>query len=161
MSRHISNERKGAYYIGMGLMILGGLLFASNFLFVASSMSSGPSFGGPGFGGGGSSIVGGMVARALGGMALIVIGGIIRGIGARGLAGSGVVLNPQQARRDLEPYSRMAGGMIKDAVDESGIDLGGSSRRSEPEKVVMIKCRECGKLNEEDSKFCQECGKPI
>ncbi|MBN2211735.1 MAG: zinc-ribbon domain-containing protein [Sedimentisphaerales bacterium] len=31
----------------------------------------------------------------------------------------------------------------------------------EPEKVIMIKCRSCGKLNEEDSKFCQECGKPL
>lgn len=157
MSRQISNERKGAYYFGMMLMILGGLLFASNFILVPMSMSSGPSFGGPSA----SSPMAGMAFRAIGGMALLLIGGFIRGIGARGLAGSGVVLNPQQARRDLEPYSRMAGGMIKDAVDESGINLGGSRRRSEPEQVVMIKCRECGKLNEEDSKFCQECGKPI
>lgn len=27
--------------------------------------------------------------------------------------------------------------------------------------VIMIKCRDCGKLNEVDSKFCQECGKKI
>jgi len=30
-----------------------------------------------------------------------------------------------------------------------------------PEKVIMIKCRECAKLNEEDPKFCQECGKAL
>jgi len=44
--------------------------------------------------------------------------------------------------------------MIKDALDEADISLG----PAEPEKVVMIKCPACGRLNEEDSKFCQECG---
>jgi hypothetical protein len=94
--------------------------------------------------------------RAFGGMALLIVGGIIRGIGARGLAGSGVVLDPEKAREELEPYSRMAGGMVKDALDEANVNLG-----AKPEKVVMIKCPSCGELNEEDSKFCQECGKKI
>jgi uncharacterized OB-fold protein len=49
----------------------------------------------------------------------------------------------------------MAGGMIKDALEEANV----AGARSE--KVVMIKCRSCGKLNEEDSKFCQQCGKQI
>lgn len=94
--------------------------------------------------------------RAIGGMGLLVIGQMIRGIGARGLAGSGVVLDPDKAREDLEPYSRMAGGMAKDALDEANIDLG-----ARQEKVVMIKCQNCGKLNQEDSRFCQECGKKL
>jgi len=47
-------------------------------------------------------------------------------------------------------------GMVKDVLDEADLNLGGRS-----EKVVMIKCRACGKLNEEDSRFCQECGKEI
>ena len=51
----------------------------------------------------------------------------------------------------------MAGGMVKDALDESHIQLGAG----EPEKIIMVKCRECGKLNEEDLKFCQECGKQL
>jgi len=94
--------------------------------------------------------------RAGGGMALIIVGAFVRGIGARGLAGSGVMLDPEKARKDLEPYSRMAGGMVKDALEEANVSLG-----ARPEKVVMIKCPSCGKLNEEDSKFCQECGKQI
>lgn len=94
--------------------------------------------------------------RAFGGMALIFFGGVVRRIGARGLAGSGVVLDPEQAREELEPYSRMAGGMVKDALGEAGVNLGGKA-----ETVIMIKCRDCGKLNEEDSKFCQECGSEI
>ncbi len=28
-------------------------------------------------------------------------------------------------------------------------------------EVIMIKCRVCGKLDEEDSRFCQECGEEI
>ena len=144
MGKHISEERKGAYYIGTGLMILGGLLFASTFVSFISNFGNFSNFE--------SDAKSGMT-RAFGGMGLLVLGGIIRGIGARGLAGSGVVLDPEQAREDLEPYSRMAGGMVKDAMDEADVDL-----RSAPEKIIMIKCRSCGKLNEEDSKFCQECG---
>ena len=53
----------------------------------------------------------------------------------------------------------MAGGMVKDALDKADIDLGGSKRK--PEQIIVIKCRECGKLNEADSKFCQECGKQL
>ena len=45
------------------------------------------------------------------------------GIAARGLAGSGVVLDPEKARTDVEPWTRMAGGMVGDALDEAGIDL--------------------------------------
>jgi hypothetical protein len=32
MAKHISEERKSAYYIGMGLIVLGGILFASTFV---------------------------------------------------------------------------------------------------------------------------------
>jgi hypothetical protein len=144
MSRHISAERKTAYYVGMGLQILGGLLFASTFVtflmhfgdftdFEARARSNG--------------------FRAFGGMALLITGGIIRGIGARGLAGSGMLLDPEKARAELEPYSRMAGGMAKDLLDEANIKIGG-----EPAKVIMVKCRSCGGLNPESAKFCQECG---
>ena len=145
MTRRITEERKTAYYVGMLLMIAGALLFASTFVTFAMHFGDFSDFQ--------SDAKSGMF-RAFGGMALIVLGGIIRKVGARGLAGSGVVLDPQRAREELEPYSRMAGGMVKDALDEADVNLGG--RR--PEKVVMIKCRSCGKLNDEDSKFCQECG---
>ncbi len=148
MTRQISEERKTTYYIGTALMVIGGLSFASTFVtffmhfgdfsnFTANAKSDG--------------------LRAFGGMFLLIIGGIVRGIGARGLAGSGVVLDPEKARDELEPYARMAGGMMKDALDEADIRIGGR----EPEKVVMVKCLSCGKLNEEDAKFCQECGKKL
>jgi hypothetical protein len=70
--------------------------------------------------------------RAVAGMAMFMAGGVLMGIGRAGLAGSGVVLDPQRAREDLEPWSRMAGGMVKDTLDEAGISIG-SAGRSEPD----------------------------
>lgn len=147
MTKQISGERKTAYYLGMLLMILGGLAFFSVFITFAMNFGNFNNF---------EANARSSMFRAFGGMGLLFIGGIIRGIGARGLAGSGVVLDPKQAREELEPYSRMAGGMVKDALDEADVSLGKKS-----ETVVMIKCRDCGQLNEEDSKFCQECGRKL
>jgi hypothetical protein len=147
MKRPISEGRKTAYYLGAVLMVIGGLLFASIFITTALHFGDFTHF---------FSDAKSCMLRGIVGMGLLVVGAIIRGIGARGLAGSGVVLDPEKAREDLAPYSRMAGGMVKDALDEAQIDLGGTK-----EKIVMIKCQACGKLNEEDSKFCQECGKNL
>jgi hypothetical protein len=147
MTKQISEGRKTAYYLGLVLMVTGGLLFFSVFITGAMNFGDFDNFG---------AQVRSAMFRALGGMALLFVGGILRGIGARGLAGSGVVLDPEKARQELEPYSRMAGGMVKDALDEANVNLA-----DKPEKVVMLKCSGCGKLNEEDSKFCQECGRKM
>ena len=97
-----------------------------------------------------------MMIRAFAGIGLIIVGSAVGRVGARGLAGSGTVLDPERAREDLEPYSRLVGGMVKDALEEVKPGAGAKA-----EKVIMTKCPACGKLNEEDSKFCQECGKQL
>ena len=148
MVRQISQQRKAAYYVGMILIAVGALFFASTFVSFIANFGNAKYF---------KANATSMPARAFGGMALMIIGGIIRTIGARGVAGSGLILDPHQARQDLEPYTRMAGGMVKDVLDEADIELNGKSS----EKIIMIKCKNCGKLNEEDSRFCQECGKPL
>jgi hypothetical protein len=147
MTKKISEERKTAYYLGMVLMVVGALLFLSVFVTGMMNFGNFNNFEGNARSSG---------LRAICGMGLLFLGSIIRMVGARGLAGSGVVLNPRRARRELEPYSRMAGGMVKDALDEADLNLGGRSKT-----VIMIKCRKCGHLNEEDSKFCQECGQEL
>ena len=85
-------------------------------------------------------------ARALIGMGMIIVGGILMGIGSKGLAGSGVVLDPGQARKDVEPWARMAGGVIKDAVEETGIDLGGVKSGEASEADFDEKLRKLHKL---------------
>jgi hypothetical protein len=90
-------------------------------------------------------------------MALIIIGVIIRGIGAAGLAGSGIILDPKKAKEDLEPYARMGGGLLKDALSEAEIPLG----KGEVQRIVMVKCKSCGELNDEDAKFCKKCGQGL
>ena len=114
MPKNISGERQMAFYFGGALMVIGGLLFFSVFITGAMNFGNFNNF---------ESNAQSSMVRALGGMLLLIIGGGIRGIGAKGLAGSGVVLDPDKARDELEPYSRMAGGMVKDAMDEAQINI--------------------------------------
>lgn len=145
MARRISEERKATYYLGAALMVAGGLTFLSVFITGAMHFGDFSDF---------ESRTKSSMFRAILGMVLVVVGGVIRAVGSRGLAGSGVVLDPERARSDVEPYSRMAGGMVKDALDEADL---GRARVAIP--AVMVRCTACRKLNAEDSKFCQECGK--
>lgn len=142
--RQVSGERKALHYGGMLLSAIGLVIFVGNMVGMAT----------------GALELKSMMTTGLIGMGLFALGGVVSMIGRAGLAGSGVILDPEQAREDLEPFSRQGGGMLKDALDEAGFS-GGLGGRSGREQVVMIRCQNCGTLNEEGSKFCQECGQPI
>ncbi|HOE65637.1 MAG TPA: zinc-ribbon domain-containing protein [Candidatus Hydrogenedentes bacterium] len=148
MNRQIPEGRKTLYYVGTALAAIGLLSFLSTFFTFALHFGDFRNF---------EAHARSDMLRAFGGMILMIIGLVVRGIGAAGLAGSGVVLDPQRAREDLEPYTRMAGGMVKDAMQEADIHVGAS----EPLQIVVVKCPSCGKRNEEDAKFCQECGRQL
>jgi len=153
MAKEISSGRKLLYYFGGLLMLCGLISFLSVFVMVAMTFGGNLDAGQMGMN---------FAKFGLGGMLLLIVGGIIRGMGALGLAGSGVILDPGQAREELEPYTRMAGGMAKDVLDEADIDLSGlGGGGKQTERVVMVRCQACQCLNEENSKFCQECGKRI
>lgn len=146
----LSNERKVTYYIGIGLIILGFILFISVFFQFASfsndpfSISSKePSFMGP--------VIG---------FILMIIGGIVSSIGAKGTAGSGMILDPDKAREDLKPFNEAKGQMLNDVI--SNIDaVNNLTKPREGKEVIKIKCRSCGTLNEEDAKFCKNCGETL
>lgn len=156
----ISKERKALYYGGRVLIIIGILMFISVFFTVGRNVFSSDPF--IGFGDdpfGGANKVFDNFKVAIAGMIIAVIGSVVQSIGAKGKAGSGLILDPEQAREDLKPYSHMAGGMINDAMDE--IDNLDILKQGNVKEVIRIKCRSCGALNEEDATYCKSCGQKV
>ena len=103
-------------------MILSGiglLLFLSTFVSFLSHFGEFTDFDGRARSGG---------MRAFGGIICIGLGQFIMRLGRSGVAGSGLKLDPQEARRDLEPWSRMSGGILKDTLAEAGVDLSGQAQ---------------------------------
>jgi len=152
--RDIPPERQIAYYLGMALTVVGGLLFISVFFAALSTVGpAGEPFvvrqpASPPFG------------RALVGMLLMMGGGALMNFGRAGLAGSGVILDPQQARRDLEPWSRVRGGMLEDTLSESPT-VQRAAGAATPATVVKVRCRSCGALNDESDRYCGQCGQAV
>lgn len=145
--RDIPGHRKTLFYVGSALSVAGLLLFFSTFVTACSNFGDFTNFDGK---------VKSQMATGLFGMVLIVVGGILANIGRRGLAGSGAVIDPEQARVDLEPWSRMVGGMAKDALDETGL-----AAKDGESQVVKVRCPACKALNDEHDRFCGQCGKAI
>ena len=164
-SRQISPERKTLYYAGMVVSGVGLLLFLSVFVSVLLTMAgifraveAGP---GPGEAFGRFSHVPWIFLRGFAGFVMMGVGGGMMGVAARGLAGSGVKLDPEQARRDLEPWNRMQGGMLDDALSEVEVVQRVANRMSgdsPSDQVVKVRCGQCRTLNDEHDKFCGQCG---
>lgn len=147
MSNKISDERKALYYLGLVLMVLGFIMFISTFF----TFARGDVFDMSG---------GSMMVTPVIGMIFMIVGGILRGIGEKGAAGSGLLLDPEKAREDLKPHSVAKGKMINDAVEN--IDLVKKmGETSQGKEIIKIRCRNCGQLNDEDAKFCKSCGREV
>lgn len=159
--RELAPGRRQAYTIGLVLQGLGGLAFLIGFIGFASNgmraASGGPQLGGNPFG---SASPTPWWFVALGGMVVLAIGGFIRHVAARGIAGSGLVLDPKRARDDLEPFARAGGGLVRDALDEAGLLTQYAPRTASTAtgEVVRIRCRECRALEDESAHFCSHCG---
>src|SRR5690242_4296938 len=106
-NRDITPERKLMYYAGLGCTGLGLLL--SVFVTGCANFGNFDNFEGK---------AKSSMARAIGGMVLMMIGGGLMTVGRLGTAGAGVVLDPRKMRKDLEPWNRAAGGMTNDALGE-------------------------------------------
>ena len=160
MRTDISPERKASYYVGMALAVIGFLMFLAPFATmiggaqrtVAAITQPGGPNGMPDFGGVVASFGTGFV-----GFLLVIVGNFLMVAGRAGLAGSGVILDPEGARQDLRPWNEASGRMINDAVSQ--IDMVQQIAHDEaPETVVKIRCRQCQALNDESQAFCGHCG---
>lgn len=147
--RKISTGRKVLYYSGMGLIAIGVILFLSTFVIAFTSDPF-------------ELIDSGKNPMKLGvyGFIMIFLGTVLRGIGALGTSGSGLILDPHKAREDLNPYTTTVGGMISDVLDEVDA-MRKEENREDDREVIRIRCRGCAELNEEDAKFCKRCGEPL
>jgi hypothetical protein len=103
----ISPQRKSLFRVGQVIAGLGVLSFLSVFVSAA-------------FGIGGE---GTMPQRAVGGFIMMIGGGALCTLAIGGAAGSLLSLDPEQARKDLEPSARLSGGLQKDALDEMGVNI--------------------------------------
>lgn len=148
--RQISEERKVLYYIGMGVTAIGVILFLSVFVRALnpSSMLDDMVSGNP---------MASFMGPPLIGFIMIAVGNVLRTIAARGAYGSGLMLDPEKAREDLAPWSSMAGGVIKDALEEVNI----ASSKEAIKEVIKIRCPHCTALNDENSKYCGQCGQKM
>lgn len=140
-NNQISGGRKALFYAGRIMMGIGLVLFLSVFVNVAFSdpwqlVDSNP------------------MAPGIIGFIMIFVGTLVSSVGAAGKAGSGMILDPEQAREDLKPFARQAGGMLSDALDAADI----KEHLSAAKEIVKVRCRSCGELNDEDAAFCKKCG---
>lgn len=131
--------RKFMFYGGKIVYILGIVLFFSTFFAMYSGKFT--------------------PLRPVIAMCLIFSGNVAANVGKKGLAGSGVTLNPKKAREDLKPFSKAGGGMFKDAMDEYKKESG--KEKNSDNFVVKVRCKNCGTLNDEESKFCKNCGERL
>lgn len=155
-NKQISPQRKTAYYIGMGMMAFGFILFLSTFFTTIGTFGNFDNF---------AERAQSTGMRALLGMVLMIAGGIVMRVGVAGAAGSGLILDPEKARKDFEPWNRMAGGMASDALSEVEpvrriVD---HITRDQPAAAhaVKVRCRQCQALNDEAAKFCNQCGEAV
>lgn len=192
--RKISKERQVTYYIGNGLSLIGIILFLSFFLqvagFASGGLNSNPlnSLSNSGFSinldgqdvmviqNGGTPQFkmrmpqGPNMAQPVIGMLFIIVGQVVANIGKSGLAGSGVILDPEKAREDLQPFNVAKGQMINDTLGELDVvkDLALTLTKAvhpadqeDSEPRIMVRCRDCKNLNEEKANFCNHCGSKI
>ena len=144
---NIPPNRAALYYIGNALIAIGFLLCFGTIAAGAISVERGPMSGsGPSF------------MPFLVGFVMFGVGGVLRSIGAAGWAGSGVILNPKRGRQDLKPWSKMAGGMVNDALEE--VDAVKNAQTA-PREVVKVRCPKCRTLNDENARFCDNCGQAL
>lgn len=150
--KRIPPQRQSLDYAGMAVSGIGLLLFLSTFVTFIANFGNFNNFVGQ---------AQSSAARAFGGMVMLVLGGVMMGIGARGWAGSGLILDPEKAREDLKPWSRMAGGMTQDALSEVEVVKKLEDRLVAPPTQVKVRCKSCQALSDESAKFCSQCGSAL
>lgn len=139
----VSGTRKALYYGGMALTVIGVILFVLPIFRVFFQFGASDP---------GDSMMRSFLRAPLGWL-MIAAGQIMMKVGRGGLAGSGVLLDPEKARTDLEPFARQGGGMLSDALEEV--------EALKARDIIKVRCPACQALNEEQARFCSQCGQAL
>jgi hypothetical protein len=183
VANQISEGRQAVYYLGMILSAIGFLMFLTPFFAIAGCGAGSDSSGMTNCSMGGRPVpcsempmppdmagrvaspmfhpdpaaAFGSIGTAFAGFLLCIFGGVLMNLGRAGLAGSGVVLDPEGARQDLKPWNEARGRMIDDTLSQVEV-VQHLAHRDEPETVVKVRCPQCHGLNDETQAFCGHCG---
>ncbi len=160
MGALLSPGRRMLLWAGLALMALGFLLFFSTFVTFVMHFGDFDHFEEQARSDG---------LRAVGGMGLILVG---MGLTIASTLGQAVrwAADPDRAARDLAPWARLSGRLQDEAFREmrtvraTVADLAGSRAGpapAAPEPVIKVRCRACGALSDESSRFCGGCGAPL
>ena len=124
----ISDSRKSLHAFGTILVVIGAAATVGGVISFVSSFGSPQGMFAESFPPKGFLIAGG-------GILLTGIGRGLRHLGARGIAGSGLV-----------------------AGDDGDVPAGATNGGATGPERVKIRCRECRALHDEDARFCDQCG---
>lgn len=147
-SNKIPTWRVVLFYAGSVMGVIGLLMFLTPFLSVGLVAFSSDAFA---F----EDTIFGSFGVAVIGFIFILLGSSLRSLGKYGAAGSGVILNPKQAREDIKPHAKAVGGILNDAFEEVDVFSKNSN------EVIKIRCKACNALNDEDATYCKSCGAKI
>ncbi|QWW19214.1 zinc ribbon domain-containing protein [Schaalia sp. 19OD2882] len=155
--------RKVAYYGGAVIQAVGVLMFLSVFVsffgFFHALQSAATSHGF--FPEDGIRTPFTMFPLAFIGILLISLGQWVRGVGKKGLAGSGIILSPQGEARDAEPWKRSEGAQEQDKLEEMPIIRDMAAHMGAAQPQIRVRCPRCSYLETEDARFCSSCGSPM
>ncbi|RRC95595.1 zinc ribbon domain-containing protein [Schaalia canis] len=151
--------RKVVYYLGGAMVILGVVLFASVFFTFSTVFFRGPNLGAA------NDLLGGIgfgsFPLSFAGIFLVGLGRILQSVGRQGLAGSGIILSPQQEVDDAEPWNRAEGAQKQDQLEETPLMRDALTRMGTSQEIIKVRCRNCGELDSEDARYCSTCGQPM
>jgi len=132
--QEIPVRRKVLHYLGMVLLGAGVTFFLGTFFTGPSIRDDVDEF---------RRKSGVSMAVAVIGMVLMAGGATLVFVGRLGGVGSSLGLQPKRAREDSQPWVRAGGGTE-------------AARSRAPE--VKVRCRACRALNDEEARFCDQCG---
>jgi hypothetical protein len=149
-----SPERGPVAYVGPALMLIGILLFLSTFVTAIANFGNFDNFEGR---------VKSMGFRALGGMVLFIVGGVVTGATGKGAASSRMMQNLSRLRDQVQinvPKPEPQPVLCQYCNTENDASLA-KCESCGAALVKQCRCFGCGTVNDPNARFCNHCGKAI